>query len=81
MGMRDNNPNKEKPYGIIKREHILTQGRGLGRFEERNIVTGVESGQSTAYPMRKAVEPTKEEVEKKVMQKIADYEKKNKKKK
>lgn len=81
MGMRDNRgPNKEKPYGITRREHILTQGRGLGRFEERNIVTGVESGQNALYPMRKPIVPTKEEVEKKVMQKITEYEKKNKKK-
>jgi len=81
MGMRNNNPEKEKPYSLPTKQPILTPGRGLGRFEERNIVTGVESGQSTAYPMRKAITPTKEEVEKKVMQKIADYEKKNKKKK
>ena len=80
MRYRDNNPEKEKPYSLPTKQPILSPERGLGRFEERNIVTGVESGQSTAYPMRKPIPPTKEQVEQKVMQKIAEYEKKNKKK-
>jgi hypothetical protein len=44
------------------------------------MVTGVESGQNALYPRTKTVEPTKEQVEKKVIQKVTDYEKKNKKK-
>jgi len=81
MGMRDNKgPNNEKPYGLTRREHMLTPGRGIERFKERNMVTGVESGQNALYPLRKPIVPTKEEVEKRVQQKMAEYEKSKKKK-
>jgi len=81
MGMLDNKgPNDEMPYGLTRRQPVNSPDRGLGRFAERNAVTGVESGQSTVNPVNRLGRPvpTKEEVEQRIQQHIAEYEKSKK---
>jgi len=83
MRMKDNNnPKKETPYGIASRQPVNAPGRGVGRFAERNVVTGVEFGQSTVNPINRLGRPTRtaEDVQKTVDQKIAEYEKRKKRK-